>query len=189
MKYVSIDLEMTGLDSTKHDILEFGAIIDDLEFQLPLDKLPRFHVYFCKDHFVGEAGALSMHSRLFKIIDEKNPNHKFVFNDHIGKPFKNFLLQNGYELKNDKVNISVAGKCFGTFDLQFLKNRTDFCSHIKVNSRILDPAILYYEKGDKKLPDLKTCLERTGVPSNVNHTAMSDALDVVKLIRFKLGIL
>ena len=54
MRYVSIDLETTGLDAINNDIIEFGAVLDDLADMKPLEELPRFHAYICKEEYRGQ---------------------------------------------------------------------------------------------------------------------------------------
>jgi len=190
MKYVSIDLEMTGLNPDTCDILEFGAVLDDLENPLPLDELPRFHCYFSPMHeggtFRGEPYALQMHPEIFKRIDERREPYTYLSPKKFGNNFKQFLLKNGYMVNRDKVTINVAGKNFGSSDLQFLNKQTDLDKHVKISHKILDPGMLYVEKDDTSLPALSNCLQRAGFDSNVSHTAIEDALDVIKLIRYKL---
>lgn len=187
MKYVSIDIETTGLDLINCDIIEFGAVLDDLSNPLPLEQLPVFHTYFSKDKFLGEPYALSMHKEIFLRIAERKEGYTYISAEKLGNQFKQFLLKNGYNLEKDRITINVAGKNFSSFDLQFLKNKTDFCKHVHPSARVLDPAILYYERGDERLPGLSTCLKRAGFEGNVSHCAIDDALDVVKLIRAKLS--
>jgi len=81
MKYVSIDIETTGLDREKCEILSIGAVIEDPSKLLPIDELPRFHVAIKRNGFYGEPTALTMNSELIGAItqyqnaqdqDEKN---------------------------------------------------------------------------------------------------------------------
>jgi len=44
MIYFSIDLETTGIDWGQDTILEFGAILEDTDKQLPFDTIPKFNV-------------------------------------------------------------------------------------------------------------------------------------------------
>lgn len=187
MKYVSIDIETTGLDINDCDIIEFGAVLDDLSNPLPLEDLPTFHTYFHKDKFVGEPFALSMHKEIFLRISEKREGFTYISPEKFGNKFKNFLAANGYILEKDRVVINVAGKNFGTFDYQFLKNKTDLFKHVKISSRIMDPAILYLQPGDERLPGLETCLSRAGFQKTVSHCALDDAFDVVRLLRAKFS--
>jgi hypothetical protein len=188
MKYVSIDIETLGLDYNWSDIIEFGAIIDDLSNPLPLEELPRFHTFIQKEKYKGEPYAMSMHSEILKKIAKKDENFYYTFPTKLGFNFKKFLLKNGYgeDISSGKVTINVAGKNFMGFDNNFLVNQTDFSKHLQVRSRILDPAILYYEKKDETLPSLSLCLERAGLQKEVAHTSLEDALDVIKLIRKKM---
>ena len=187
MRYASIDIETTGLNEDDHDLVEFGMVLDDLSNQLPLEQLPVFHTYFKKDNYQGQAGALAMHGEIFRRIDKRVEGYTYLTAEKFGHAVKEFLANNGYNIEKDRIIINVAGKNFGTFDLQFLKQKTDFRKHIKVRSRLLDPGILYYQKGDEALPGLSESLKRAGFESNVKHTAVEDALDVIKLIRAKLG--
>jgi len=186
MKYISIDIETTGLDPLKHNIIEFGAVLDDLKNPKPLDQLPKFHAYILRNEYCGEPYALSMHPTIFRRIATQEEGFNYIYASKLGQVFQKYLVNQGYEKKRDKITINAAGKNFASLDWLFLKNQTDFATHIQPRSRIVDPAILYYQIGDdEKLPDLKTCLERAGIKKEVAHTAIEDAFDVIKLIRFK----
>jgi hypothetical protein len=188
MRYISIDIETLGLDYKWSDIIEFGAVLDDLSNPKPLEELPRFHTFIYKEKYKGEPYAMSMHSDILKKIAKKDENFYYTYPTKLGSNFKKFLLKNGYEekLSSKKVSINVAGKNFMGFDNNFLINQTDFDSHIQIRSRVLDPAILYYAKNDETLPSLGLCLERADLQKEVAHTSIEDALDVIKLIRKKM---
>ena len=67
MKYVSIDVETTGLDREKCQILSIGAVIEDTENVKPIKDLPRFHAAIKlkgRQGFYGEPVALQMNSEL-----------------------------------------------------------------------------------------------------------------------------
>jgi hypothetical protein len=83
----------------------------------------------------------------------------------------------------DPKSVQAAGKNFASFDMQFLYRLPGFTSVIKFRHRVLDPAILYWQPEDERLPDSKTCYERAGIDTKVAHTAVEDALAVVRLIR------
>lgn len=190
MRIVSVDLETCGV-SEECDIIEFGAVLDDLSVEIKdfddLSKLPRFHTYFVKDKYVGEPFALSMHKEIFLRIAEKDRSkYRFMTATKFGYEFRKFLVQHGYEEEHDKVVINVAGKNFASFDLQFLKNKTDFLTHINVRSRILDPAILYLDQGDNALPGTATCKKRANMSEELTHTSIADAIDVIWLLRKRM---
>lgn len=192
MKYISIDCEMTGTDPLVNDIIEFGAVLDDLDLRMPIDSLPKFHCYLVKDSYCGEPYALSMHPTIFRRIaerglEENRRKYSYLTANSLGNSFKKFLLNNGYASEHDKVLINAAGKNFSSFDLQFLKHKSDFLKHIDVRSGVLDPGILYIDAEDKGIPGLEKCKKRAGIEDiTVRHDAISDAIDVVELLRRKL---
>jgi hypothetical protein len=192
VKYISIDCEMSGLDSLTCDVIEFGAVLDDLNIRAPIETLPMFHCYLVKDSYCGEPYALSMHPTIFRRIaerglEENRRKYNYLTATSLGNAFKKFLLNNGYTSEHDKVVVTAAGKNFSSFDLQFLKHRTDFLKHIEVRSGVLDPGILYLENEDKAVPGLEKCKKRAGMTdTTVYHDAISDAKDVVELLRKKL---
>ena len=95
MKYVSIDLETTGLNPETCQIIEFGAVIDDTANPKPLNELPTFHLYI--DHMEhntirGEPFALSMHSEIFRRIAERDiKKYNFCTEDAVAQYFYSFL--------------------------------------------------------------------------------------------------
>lgn len=196
MIYCSIDIETTGLDKKKCDIVQFAAVLDDLSNPQPLEKLPTFNAYFTSENFSGEPYALSMHPAIFrKIADAKKNKTDYDedgshFMDINGLPyaFRNFLTKNNIpeNPKTGSISLNIAGKNAAMFDLPFLKKKIKNWQNVWFKHRVLDPAILYYEPGDKELPDSKKCMERAGISGEVAHTALEDALAVVKLIRNKM---
>ena len=84
----------------------------------------------------------------------------------------------------DEKGLLAAGKNFASFDLQFLNQLPGFRKFIRFKHRFLDPAMLWWDPDlDDGPPDTKTCMERAGLAGEVAHTAIEDALVVVKLIR------
>lgn len=190
MKYLSIDTESTGINSKTCDLLEFGALLDDLSNLLPIDQLPKFHCYFLPPEsgvFTGEPTALSMHPTIFKRIAEREAPYNYFSTNRFGYQFKKFLLDNGFKSEDDRVTINVAGKNVA-WDINFLEDKTDIKKHIKMRHRVLDPGILYLQKDDDRIPGLEECKKRAGiVETRVNHNAIDDAIDVILLLRCRLS--
>jgi len=198
MRYCSIDIETTGLNPDTCDILQFAAVLDDLNDPKPLVDLPRFTTYFYKDEPIcGEPYALGMHGQIFKKIAEAQRNG-IEFDDRTGERYMKieslphalsvFLMKNDWPTdKRNRLKVTVAGKNVAGFDLRFLKTKIKDWEQIFFLSRTFDPAVLYLDyKKDTELPDLKTCMERANIAGEVAHTALEDALTVVKLIRYKM---
>jgi DNA polymerase III epsilon subunit-like protein len=178
MKYVSIDIETTGLNPETCQVIEFGAVIEDTNTNTPLNELPSFHRYVQHDSYCGEAYALSMHQKIFERIAKKPDGFNYCKPNHLLTQFDNWLEDNKVVGK-----INVAGKNFAAFDLQFLK-KLNWFDQLSLSHRFIDPAMLYVDfRHDGGVPNLQTCLDRAGISETVAHTAVEDALSVINLIR------
>lgn len=82
MKYVSIDLETTGLDPEKHQILTFSGILDNTEKELDYDESPKFNIYVLREDIVGSPFAIGMNSEIIERISEymstKDPSKRGI---------------------------------------------------------------------------------------------------------------
>jgi len=187
MKYISIDIETTGLDPDKDQILEVAMIEDDLSEQKPLDLLRKLHVLVLHPRYNVDDFILNLHTQngLFADLARAKAIMKdkcVLYNaDTIFCEINTLYSVLLPWLKEPKYN--VAGKNVSGFDIPFL---TRICPAFakKFRRRTIDTAILYYQKGDDSLPDLSECKKRSGLADIcVAHRAMGDAWDVVQLIR------
>lgn len=190
MKYVSIDIETTGLDPFQSQILEIGAVVDPGD-GTSTDKLPVFHCYIVHDIIFGQAYALSMHPTILRRIATQEEGYTYLRPEEVAPAFDRFLAENYYESKGEEFGldkrVNAAGKNFAGFDLQFLKQLPEWDDFIQIRHRVIDPAMLYWQPGDTRLPDTKECKKRAGLTGDVAHTAVEDAFDVVALVRMKMG--
>lgn len=178
-KYVSIDTETLGLDADYCDILEVGAVLDDLE--TPLDQLPRFQTYVTKDdnRYRGEIYAMMMNAAIIERIAKRTPGFNYMPADCVDEAFAGWLKSHGIE------KAVVAGKNFAGFDQKFLQ-KIGFGQTTKFYHRILDPGSMFYNPlTDAVPPDLVECLRRAGIIKKIAHGAVEDALDVISCIRYK----
>lgn len=198
MKYVSIDIETTGLDLETCQVLSIGAVIEDTNNIKPVKELPTFHGVVLSKQLSGQPYALNMNKDLIELMVryqtlntkqerdllEATSGMKFYEKDQIVEAFYKFLLENGIEPDGDKVHITAAGKNFATFDLKFLERLPRWKQWIRVRQRIIDPSLLYTDwKADDSLPGLGLCKLRAGLPEEVAHDAVEDAIDVILLLR------
>lgn len=91
---------------------------------------------------------------------------------------------NGFTLPK----ITAAGKNFASFDLPFIL-KTPKSNLIEIRHRSIDPGTLWMKPTDEKVPNTKECMCRAGIDGEVAHTAVEDAIVVIKLIRKKYGLL
>lgn len=128
MKYVSIDIETTGLDRDKHQVLSIGAIVEDTELKLPYDQIPKFYGIILRHEISGSPRAITMNKDIIEMIGayiEGKPEVKTIMEQKYGKVFYNeddiipdfyrFLYRNG----------------MGKFDPMFLAERTDLIDGIR----------------------------------------------------------
>jgi len=177
MPYLSIDIETTGLDPETCQILEIGAVWED--WTCTLTDLPRFHCYVVHKQIVGQPFALALNAdTLRRIANPQETEGNFLSPGEVADKMAAWLARCGAA-----ETVTPAGKNFASFDRQFLKRLPDFETKVRLHHRTLDPALLFWLPTDEKLPDSKTCYERAGMDPKVAHTALEDALAVVRLIR------
>lgn len=206
-KYVSIDIETSGLDPENCQILEFGAIVEDTEKKLSFDEIPKFKKVIYHEEIKGNAFALNMNARLLKILaDYQSKYDKFNARKITLEELKSFAKENnittlkglvtdfysflephfnnGVDWGADKIEINVAGKNFGMFDYNFIKKVPDIDRLVRFRSRVLDPAILCVDwKNDSSLPGLLECKKRQNIEGIVTHDSIEDAWDVIQVLR------
>ena len=201
MRYISIDLETTGLDDENNQIIEFGAVLEDTNNPLPLDDLPTYHAYVTHPNGVltGDVFALSLNAGIIsKLKNQKELEHKYNFIrvEDLAESFLSWLQDHGFKLKTKNKgcideyecseSFTVAGKNFIGFDKRFLNRVPDFNKLIKIDRRVIDPATLFVDwDKDNRLPALDQCKERAGIEGAVTHLAVDDAKDVIELLRTK----
>lgn len=195
MIYISIDIETTGTNVEKHQILEIALVIEntDAEILLPIKDLPKFHciVESSDGQYHGEAFPINLNKRIFEILSktsESNPDNIPIYKDYeIAKKIKEFLIQNGYRTsseKSEQVTFHAAGKNFATFDKLFLERLPSWNKYLQITRRVLDPGILLVNwKEDLGLPNLETCKKRVGLKDKISHIALEDAYDVITILR------
>ncbi len=188
--YVSLDLETTGLDHSWCQILEIGAIWDN--WTSPISELKRFHCYVVHDRYQGEPFALAMNVEILRRIANKdkpeNAAFKFYSPEEAMRSLWMFVRsQVTWDTKNPP-KIVMAGKNYASFDDRFLEKLPGY-NDVKQFHRRIDPGMLYWNpRTDVKPPDTKTCLQRAGIDTEVQHDAIADATDVIRLIRRSFNV-
>jgi len=201
LKYLSIDIETSGLDSENDRILEIAAVIEDTDKQLDFDEIPKYKAILNYNRISGSAYALSLNTRILEILakipkhidgdtfQQKSnylKKHNIILPQDFALSFYCFLESNGYKADNGQIKIIVAGKNFGAFDKQFLEKLPNLKKYIDFGHRTIDPANLYIDfEHDMEIPSLNTCLERAQITDEVTHNALLDAWDVVRVMRKK----
>lgn len=195
--YVSLDLETTGLDLQRSQILQIGAVFDD--GKSPIEKLQTFNILIENDLITyGEPYAIGMNSWIFKELHDKNS--KFEKQSLSIALQKLWLLlseaaERAYEwdVANGKdkprKNVQIAGKNVGSFDIPILNNQAATVDQAGVlapaDHRTIDVGSMYFDEFGRNA-GLNSINKLTG-RDGVSHDALQDAFDVVTAIRHKLG--
>lgn len=91
MKYISIDLETTGLDPERFRILSIGAIIEDTTDPKSFEEIPKFHVGILQKEVIGSLFAIDMNRDLISTISKyqnaKTEEEKFSIEQKTGMKF------------------------------------------------------------------------------------------------------
>lgn len=207
MRYVSLDLETTGIDWEQHQVIEIGAVVDDTSWDRPLDDLPVYHAYVYHRTLRGTPFALNMNQRILDVfIEYENalqgkensfelpPGSKMLTKESVAQSFQSWLFREYVEASARKdsmegaLRVVFAGKNFATFDLRFLEKLPRWEKCVNPARRVLDVGSMYFEAEDKEVPNIKTCIERAYLQGMFReHFAVDDALSVVELVRRRLG--
>jgi hypothetical protein len=70
MKYISIDIETSGLTPSNCEILSIGAIIEDTTNPLSFNESSKFYAIIIHEMISGSPTALSMNSEILKLSSE-----------------------------------------------------------------------------------------------------------------------
>lgn len=190
-RFVSIDIETTGLNPETCSIIEIGAVIDD--WLDPIDEPPTFHCYIKRHEYSGEPYALSMHPTIFRRIAIEERGFNYFYPSEAVVYFGAWLKEfDAYQIDpnnpDHEPRAVVAGKNFAMFDDKFLRKLPHFDQHIKYHHRIIDPAMLFWNPlTDIKPPGTETCMQRAGLQGTVAHNALDDAIVVSKMIHVAVG--
>ncbi len=192
MKYISVDIETTGIDPEVDQVLEIGAIIEDTCNLLSFDKIPKFKCIVEHNKYTGNAFAINLNQRIFEILAkipdgrkdmvahcQYKVDHNILTPQQAVNEFTKFLRNN-----NIQSGYSAAGKNYAGFDNLFLKK---FENWPKAHQRVIDPGVLFVDfRKDWITPNLETCKQRAGLSNTkVSHDALEDAWDVIQVLRAK----
>lgn len=199
MRYLSIDIETTGLDPNTHDIIEFAAVLEDTETLKPIEELESFRALVVADNYTVSPFCAELHLNLFQEINQykreigdlnhyyktRRPHTNVVLT--IENLMPTFITWVREVLNNNLSKVTVASKNFNGFDAHFLQPLLDDYDGFvpfRFGHRVWDPATLFATDTDDSPPSTSTCAERADVGFiGKPHTALADARMVIQLLR------
>lgn len=156
-----IDLETTGLNPDKHQIIEVCL----WEYKKP----EPFHCYVTYPEYVFEYSRVK---RLgFPTFEEGVPRL-------CEADLRSQLRGHIYTDPTKPEPVTLIGKNVGVFDYQFLKRvgLGGICKH-----RFIDIGNLYLRPDDDVVPGVEECMRRAGMEPFVPHTAKGDVVICMNL--------
>ena len=122
MKYVSIDIETSGLNHDMNHVLSIGAIIEDTNNKLPYEELPKFNAIVLQNNIQGSPRAVTMNQEIISLMGDylegtdevrkslnSNSGYEFYEEEDVVKEFYKFLWSNGFATL-DSPSTHVNGK-------------------------------------------------------------------------------
>ena len=168
--YCAIDIETTGLDPVRCQILSFGAVLAN---DRNIEKCPTFYRVLRHDFIRGEPYALQMNNELLGEGPAYGIRPASLFSD-----FAQWLGLWGL------TKVTPVGKNFGSFDLQFLLNLDPQFDGL-FSHRSLDVGALYATPSG--IPSQSELLKTYKPPFDFKeHNALDDAKCSLQLAYRKL---
>jgi len=158
MKYLSIDLETSGLDYRFHRVLQFACILEDTDNPQPVEELPYLDM-FIKHRWINfDFDTLEFHRK-----------NGFLEEYH---------AQAIYTLK-DAEQVFSEGQQHARGHIK----RKTACAACRDHDGVDVGSVLW--DGESELMNMAECCVSVGFDSSVKHRAWDDAAQVIKLLRAK----
>ena len=170
MKYVSIDIETTGIDNENTQTLSIGLVVEDTNDIKPLANLPQLEIAIIRERIEGEIFAINMNRQLIADILE----YKMARTDEDRKQIE---TRTGREYLYEE---DVTKRIFQfLWDAGALDGKTDFGGYVEMVNGKSYPALTskmkpyYFNAAGKnfanfdnkfleRLPRWKQCLKARG---------------------------
>lgn len=165
MRFVSVDIETTGLDFDKCQILEVGLAVFESTSQKN-EAIDSSYKVIKYDGYYWEPGAFDLHRLRF--------DYFLGVGDNRVRVSEVWPWLAGY-FERYKTKIAV-GKNFGSFDFQFIRRLPGFKNGV-IGHRSIDIGTLALSADDTEIPAIAEALRRLNVkydPSQA-HIALYDA--------------
>ncbi len=194
MKYVALDIETTGLDPQKDQVLQIAFVIEDTEnTESEVEDLPFFEALIYHERISGHPFALNMNAEIIEALSNNDALHTergtIDFRGREAGLFGSlhYAITEAFDFlsKNHPYatpKMVAAGKNAAGFDLPFLGRPVQNAFHHRVidvgNVALGANPLLWKEDHPPGLADLHD--------RPPTHDALEDARDVIRILR-KIG--
>jgi DNA polymerase III epsilon subunit-like protein len=183
MRVLVIDTETSGLDATKHQVLQIGALI----YNTKTDEVEsKYDMYVRHENIVADIETIFFHisTGFWDAYIEATQDEDGNFDSLVGSPAE---VVEGFKAWLDANDLGgrvyASGKNVASFDIPFLKA----LGIHRFKHRTLDLGSIMFNPEDDDIPNLKECKERCGLEGEVTHFALDDCYDVVNCLRSYYG--
>lgn len=170
MKYVSIDIETTGIDNETTQTLSIGLVVEDTVNIKPLEELPQLEIAIVRERIEGEIFAINMNRQLIADIleykmarteeeqkeIELRTKREYLREEDVAKRIFQFLWENG----------ALDGKFDPTGMIEVVNGKTYPMLTSKMKPFYFNAAGKNFANFDNKflerLPRWKQCLKARG---------------------------
>ena len=170
MKYVSIDIETTGIDNENTQTLSIGLVVEDTVNVKPLQELPQLEIAIVRERIEGEIFAINMNRQLIADIleykmartDEERKEievrtgREYMYEENVTKRIFQFLWENG----------ALDGKLDTIGMMEFVNGKSYPALTSKMKPYYFNAAGKNFANFDNKflerLPRWKQCLKARG---------------------------
>ena len=208
MKYVSIDIESTGVNVHEDEVLEFSAIFEDSKNLKTYSEIFKFTRILLYQRIAGSPFALDLNKDIIQIIgahneyptkpevwkslldkrfpEKNNLNYGVCYPKNLGHAFSEGLkpLLEEDDIKKDHLTFNVAGKNIGGFDALILSRLPNWNDKVRFRRRFVDPTTPFIDwENDLIAPNLSICKTRSNLSEVITHNSLEDAWDVIEVMR------
>lgn len=176
MIYISLDIETTGLNPERDQILQIAMVREDTsENPMPrVEDLPTFCCFVKHDRIEGDPYALAMNGWIIEALVTKYPTKHPVYDQE--EMLSSALLWLDKFCPDQR--LTAAGKNVAGFDMPFLPRDI----RRRFRHRVIDVGSVMIDWHRSEVPSLGD-LKRMHNMGDVSHDALEDARDVIRLLR------
>lgn len=208
MRYVSLDLETTGLRPDHDQILQVAMVLEDTDrCDVPVEALPCFTCLVSYSFgYAGQPYALALNADLLRALaDVRDPTSDDQNATGVSLRGSAAQVYGAARWEREAVDwlkgytagkkITVAGKNAAGFDLPFIREH-----HLRRSideddadlsglflHRVLDPGSVFFDPTRATLPSLADLKTEMGLGA-VAHDALDDARDVIRVLRRRYAV-
>lgn len=188
MNYISCDVETTGTDGMKHDLLEVAMAAFTSKSEKP-EPFATWSTIVKKKDRVWEDATLLFHLQNGKL--DYFLNSDGIKEEHVARVMRewvaalNLTVVPPWYVPDKRQYPNVCGKNFAGFDGLFLRRLPGW--ETLFDFRVIDLGNLVIQRNDAKIPKLQDALARVNIHDVVPHTALDDAILTGRAVWYALN--